>query len=78
MLQSSLDEPVAAEALMAAAGHVSRTGQFRRWLLRLLRDGLLEMTVPDKPRSPTQKYRLTRRGRAFLIRACEGHQDEGV
>lgn len=28
--------------------------------------GLVEMTQPDSPRSPTQKYRLTERGRALL------------
>ena len=78
MLQVCLDEPVIAEALMAAAGHASRTGQFRRCLHRLLRDGLLELTVPGKPRSPAQKYRLTEKGRAFLGRAREGHQDEGA
>ena len=77
MLQASLDEPVAAEALMAVAGHVSRTGQFRRWLHRLLRDGLLEMTVPGKPRSPMQKYRLTEEGRVALRRAAEGHEETG-
>jgi len=75
MLQASLDEPVAAEALMAAAGHVSRTGQFRRWLHRLLRDGLLELTVPGKPRSPAQKYRLTGKGWAALGRAGEDHEE---
>ena len=64
MLQACLDGPVAAEALLAAAGHSSRTGHFRRWFHRLLRDGLLEMTVPGKPRSPAQKYRLTDKGRA--------------
>ena len=63
---------------MAAAGHVSRTGQFRRYLQRLLHDGLLELTVPGKPRSPAQMYRLTEKGRAVLGRAREGHQDEGV
>ena len=78
MLHACLDTPVAAEALMAAAGHVSRTGQFRRYLQRLLHDGLLELTVPGKPRSPAQMYRLTEKGRAVLGRAREGHQDEGV
>ena len=75
MLQASLVEPVAAEALMAAAGHVSRTGQFRRYLRRLLHDGLLELTVPGKPRSPAQKYRLTDEGRATLRRATEDHEE---
>ena len=78
MLQACLDAPVAAEALMAAAGHVSRTGQFRRYLHHLLRNELLELTVPGRPRSPSQKYRLTEKGRAVLGRAREGHQDEGV
>ena len=72
MLGACLDGPAAAEALMAAAGHSSRTGQFRRWLNRLLREGLLEMTVPGKPRSPAQKYRLTEKGRAALEAAGTG------
>ena len=78
MLQACLDDPVAADALMAAAGHVSRTGQFRRYLQRLLHDGLLELTVPGKPRNPAQKYRLTEKGRTVLGRAHEGHHNEGV
>ena len=66
MLQACLGDAVPAEVLSAAAGHSSRTGHFKRWLNRLLRGGLLEMTVPDKPRSPAQKYRLTDKGRAAL------------
>ena len=78
MLQACLDGAVAAEALMAAAGYSSRSGHFRRWLDRLLRNELLEMTVPGKPRSPMQKYRLKDKGWAILRRAAEGHEDEGV
>ena len=69
MLQTCLDGAVPAEALLAAAGHSRRTGHFRKWLNRLLAEGLLEMTVPDKPRSPAQKYRLTDTGRAAVAPA---------
>ena len=77
MLQACLNAPVAADALMAAAGHVSRTGQFRRNLQHLLDDGLLELTIPGKPRSPKQKYRLTGVGRAVLGRTAEDHEETG-
>ena len=52
--------------LMALAGKRDRT-KFRNQVLRpLLKAELLEMTIPDKPRSSKQKYRLTTRGRDLL------------
>ena len=78
MLQACLDGAVAAEALSAAAGHSSRTGHFKRWLNHLLAGGFLEMTVPDKPRSPVQKYRLTDKGWAALGRAADSHEGFGA
>ena len=40
---------------------------FRKaFLLPALQAGLIEMTVPDKPRSRNQRYRLTPEGREFL------------
>lgn len=78
MLQACRDGAVAAEALMAAAGHSSRTGHFRKWLTRLLTESLLEMTIPDKVRSPAQKYRLTEGGQAALGRTVEGHEEHSA
>ena len=31
--------------------------------------GLIEMTQPDSPRSPTQKYRLTEKGIGYIYQA---------
>ena len=72
MLRVCDREAVPGEELLAAAGYSHRTGDFRRRLERLLNGGLLEMTVPDRPRSPLQKYRLTDRGRAILATSKRG------
>ncbi|MFV1951768.1 MAG: Fic family protein [Nitrospinota bacterium] len=42
------------------------------YLVPALDAGLVEMTIPDKPRSSKQKYRLTAKGRKHLR-----HLDEG-
>ena len=39
-----------------------------RYLLPALRNGLIEMTIPGKPNSRMQKYRLTAQGRDLLSR----------
>ncbi|WP_366916331.1 Fic family protein, partial [uncultured Cardiobacterium sp.] len=38
------------------------------YLVPALTQNLVEMTLPDKPKSPNQKYRLTAKGRALLQR----------
>ena len=72
MLRACDWEAVPGEELLAAAGYSRRTGDFRRRLERLLNRGLLEMTVPDTPRSPLQKHRLTARGKAVLTASKRG------
>ncbi len=52
--------------LMAITGRSDRT-KFRHQVLNpLLEAGLIEMAIPDKPRSSKQKYRLTARGRKLI------------
>jgi len=52
--------------LMAITGRSDRT-KFRHQVLNPLQEaGLVEMTIPDKPRSSKQKYRLTDKGREAL------------
>ena len=60
------EEPRALPELMAPSGRTNRT-KFRDQVLAPLLDaGLVEMTVPDKPRSPKQQYRMTEAGRVAL------------
>jgi len=52
--------------------------KFRHQVLNpLIDDGLLEMTIPYKPTSIKQKYRLTEKGRALLKKQTkEAGEDE--
>lgn len=42
------------------------SGHLRRVVKMLLSDGIIEYTIPEKPRSRLQKYRLTPKGRQVL------------
>ena len=73
--------------LAAMAGEMKRTElqealalkheeHFREaYLTPTLQLGLVEMTIPDKPKSRLQKYRITSKGRAWL--AAHGKGDRG-
>lgn len=52
--------------LMVPSGRSNRTKFRDQVVAPLLETGLLEMTVPDKPRSSKQQYRITEAGRAAL------------
>ena len=58
--------PCTALELMLKEGRTDRT-KFKKAVLDiLLSDGIIEYTIPDKPRSRLQKYRLTEKGRSVL------------
>ena len=53
--------------LMGALGLKDRMHFTKEYLNPALETGLIEMTIPDKPRSSKQKYRLTEKGRQALV-----------
>lgn len=66
VLKAASTGEVTREQLQFAAGMKDRE-HFRKEYLNLLLDsGLLEMTIPEKPRSSKQRYRLTAKGRKFF------------
>ena len=66
ILRAAAAEPASLRTLLVAGRYSRRSGSFGRRIRRLVADGLLEMTLPSKPTSPAQRYRLTGRGRSTL------------
>ncbi len=52
--------------LMEQFGWKDRTKFRNKFINPLLKDGLLQMTIPDKPNSPKQKYVITEKGKKLL------------
>jgi ATP-dependent DNA helicase RecG len=62
----SAKNPLPRSALQTAAGLRNREHFVNGHLQPLLKAALIEMTLPDKPRSPQQKYRITPKGVQIL------------
>ena len=54
------------EAMQGALDLRDRQSFRKRYLLPALAEGLIEMTIPDKPNSRLQKYRMTAKGQQWL------------
>jgi len=57
---------------LATLGLSLVTGQLNRAVAVLLEGGLVEQTIPNKPNSRLQKYRLTAAGQAAVTKARGG------
>ncbi|KAA6326806.1 hypothetical protein EZS27_024140 [termite gut metagenome] len=55
--------------IMDLIGLSTHSDNYERYMLPLLKTGLLAMTLPGKPNSKNQKYITTEQGKKLLIRA---------
>lgn len=62
------DTPFTKAKISAQLGQRKVSGQLNKIIRALVRAGILEYTIPDKPNSRLQKYRLTAKGLSLLPR----------
>ena len=71
-LLNALNGEMARASVQAVMG-LKNADHFRKaYLLPALATGLIEMTMPDKPNSRSQRYRLTAQGQQWL--ASQGNK----
>ncbi|HNX75074.1 MAG TPA: ATP-binding protein [Candidatus Rifleibacterium sp.] len=66
-LVCALDRVMSSKEIMLVLGLKSRKHFREEYLSPSLKAGLIEMTLPDKPNSRLQKYRLTEAGKALIV-----------
>ncbi len=71
VLSALLRQPLQRAEVARALGHEGVSGAINRSIKELLGKQLIEYTIPDKPNSRLQKYRLTARGNALLAQLGE-------
>jgi len=54
--------------LSSSLGHKEISGQLNKIIRELLQNKTVEYTIPEKPNSRLQKYRLTEKGKAVIAK----------
>lgn len=54
------------EEILNQLGLSNHSKNYNTYLIPLMEQGIIEMTIPDKPNSQNQKYRLTTKGKQLL------------
>jgi ATP-dependent DNA helicase RecG len=52
--------------MLGAAGLTQSSINYRRHIMPLVAEGLLDMSIPDRPNSPAQRHILTETGKQML------------
>ncbi|MBL7212304.1 MAG: helix-turn-helix transcriptional regulator [Desulfobacteraceae bacterium] len=65
------NEPLGARDAMQSLGLRHRPTFLYDYLQPAMDAGFVEMTQPESPKSPTQKYRLTAKGKAALLESSQ-------
>lgn len=66
ILNICYDEILSAKEISKNMGHNRLHKSDKKELSELVANGLLAYTIPDKPRSPKQKYKITKKGLQYL------------
>ncbi|HVZ41047.1 MAG TPA: RNA-binding domain-containing protein [Candidatus Kapabacteria bacterium] len=66
LLKLAKRTPIDSQRILNELEHATLSGNVRRALDRLMKLGLLEYTIPDRPRSKLQQRRITPLGRRYL------------
>lgn len=72
ILSALTGHPLSKSGLARAIGQKSASGKLHERVREMLGEGLVEYTIPDKPNSRLQEYRLTDKGRALLGASRQG------
>lgn len=70
VLKSLENKALSRKEIFAAIELNGDSRAFKRHIAPLLAEGFIEMTVPDKPNSRLQKYRITKKGAEVIKKVC--------